>query len=36
FEIAAIANGFTFEILTQGEHYDYLAKLTIAENTPLQ
>lgn len=32
FETAAIANGFTFEILKRGDHYNYLARLTIAEN----
>ncbi len=33
FETAAITNGFTFEILERGDHYDYLARLTIAGNT---
>ena len=32
FETAAIANGFNFEILERGDHYDYLARLTIAES----
>ncbi len=30
FENAAKASGFTFEIIEQGDHFDYLAKLTIA------
>lgn len=32
FETAAIANGFSFKIITRGENFDYLARLTIAEN----
>ncbi len=26
---AAIANGFKCELVLEGEHYDYLAKLTL-------
>ncbi len=36
FETAATSNGFDFEIISQGAHFDYLAKLTIAGNNPSQ
>ncbi|GEQ87331.1 SAM-dependent methyltransferase [Patiriisocius marinistellae] len=36
FETAATSNGFDFEIIAHGEHFDYLARLTIAANSPLQ
>ena len=28
----AVANGFECELIAEGEHYDYLAKLKIIEN----
>ncbi|MBX2827475.1 MAG: class I SAM-dependent methyltransferase [Flavobacteriaceae bacterium] len=31
FEKLAVENGFNFEVLSHGEHYDYLARLTVAE-----
>ncbi len=33
FEKLAVENGFRFEILSRGEHYDYLARLTVADYT---
>ena len=36
FKTAAVANGFTFEVISRGDNFDYLAKLTIEENSLLQ
>ena len=34
FENLAIAEGFTFEVLARGAHFDYLARLTVVDDTP--
>ncbi|GHC61453.1 class I SAM-dependent methyltransferase [Ulvibacter litoralis] len=34
FETACIASGLHFEVLTRGENFDYLARITVAENNP--
>lgn len=36
FKTAANSNGFDFKIIANGAHFDYLARLTIAENSILQ
>jgi SAM-dependent methyltransferase len=33
-EAFAVKNGFQFEVVARGEHYDYLARLSMPYNTP--
>lgn len=35
FEELATSNGFHFEVISRGQNFDYLARLTVAEHNPL-